>query len=285
MAVGPASAMAPPPMLALDGVETRRAYRAADPGPATALGLLADLRRQLVDAGFEVVFTCEARTCGGFDFRRAMPVLPMPDMYVDLGAYGYLAARRDGPEGASAPPTDLASVLVSQSATGAYAQLTLIAAAAEDPADPEPDAAAAAPNAVADASDPGPWTAEAVVAAFAASGRLVLEGTDFAPGSAAIVGAPAPRLRALAAYLTADRRRRVVLVGHSDWTGGVDANVALSRRRAASVAALLTGQLGVDRAQIRAEGAGPFAPRAANADAEGREANRRVEAVALPDAP
>jgi hypothetical protein len=34
------------------------------------------LRDQLTDAGFEVLFTCTDDACGGFDFRFATPVLP-----------------------------------------------------------------------------------------------------------------------------------------------------------------------------------------------------------------
>jgi OOP family OmpA-OmpF porin len=55
--------------------------------------------------------------------------------------------------------------------------------------------------------------------------------------------------------------------------------MAISRRRAESARALLTGRYGADPARVEAFGMGYFAPVASNATPEGREANRRVEAV------
>ena len=71
----------------------------------------------------------------------------------------------------------------------------------------------------------------------------------------------------------------VLLVGHTDAAGGLEANIALSRRRAASVVAHLVGELGVSRAQVSAEGVGYLVPRASNLTDQGRAENRRVEVV------
>lgn len=315
VAVGTATATAPPPVLGLAGPRRQIAYQAA-PGPAAALKLMDDLREQLVAADFRTVFSCADIGCGGFDFRRARPVLPMPAMYVDLSSFSYLAARKDGPGGRAAAPVALASILVSQSATTAFAQLTLIT---DPPAGPTAGATApvavpgagtasagstsrplprplpgatavapavppAAPAATTAAASPTvtDWTADAVAAAFAATGRLVLEGTDFATGSTTILGDPTPRVRALADWLTADPKRRVAVVGHSDWTGSVEANLKVSRARAAAVAQQLAS-LGVPAARIRVDGVGPLAPLAPNGDPAGLQANRRVEVVQLPD--
>ncbi|MBL9060507.1 MAG: OmpA family protein, partial [Mangrovicoccus sp.] len=145
----------------------------------------------------------------------------------------------------------------------------------------------AGPPATAPAAGPAPsgedWTADAVAAAFAATGRIVLEGTDFATGSTTILGGPTPRLQALADWLKADPKRRVAVVGHSDWTGSVEANLKVSRARAAAVAQQLAG-LGIPVARIRVDGVGPLAPLAPNGDPAGLQANRRVEVVQLPDA-
>ena len=75
---------------------------------------------------------------------------------------------------------------------------------------------------------------------------------------------------------------RVALVGHTDAQGSLDANIALSKRRAQAVADRLVAGHGVARAQLQAEGMGWLAPVATNLTPEGREANRRVEAVVLP---
>ena len=74
-----------------------------------------------------------------------------------------------------------------------------------------------------------------------------------------------------------------MLVGHTDTVGSLDANIALSRRRAEAVRARLVEAHGVDGARIDARGVGYLAPAVANDSDEGREANRRVEAVLLPE--
>ncbi len=311
VAVGPATATAPPPVLDLAGPRRQIAFR-APPGPSAALTLMQALTAQLDSAGFRTVFTCADIGCGGFDFRRARPILPMPAMYVDLRSFSYLAARKDGPDGRAAAPRALASILVSQSATAAFAQLTLITEAPAAPAagaapgrpvpraqsgspaaaiaTPAPAAVAPPPQAAPAPAGPvdaaGPvddWTQAAIAEAFAATGRIVLEGTTFATGSTTILGEPTPRVRALADWLKADGKRRVAVVGHSDWTGSVDGNLKVSRARAAAVAQQLQG-LGVPDRQLRVDGIGPLAPLASNGDPAGLQANRRVEVVQLPDA-
>lgn len=69
-------------------------------------------------------------------------------------------------------------------------------------------------------------------------------------------------------------------VGDTDNSGGLEANIALSKKRAQAVPrqALLQAQ-GVQDAQVTSEGVGPLAPRATNLTEEGRRKNRRVEAV------
>jgi OOP family OmpA-OmpF porin len=125
----------------MPGDRTRIAWRSAGV-PATAL--LETLSAQLAQAGFSEVFACETDRCGGFDFRLAQPVLPMPGMFVNLGDFRYLAVER------KTPPAQ-ASVLVSQTPGGAYAQLsvTLPASASPVAAAPGGQAMVAAPVAAA----------------------------------------------------------------------------------------------------------------------------------------
>jgi outer membrane protein OmpA-like peptidoglycan-associated protein len=76
----------------------------------------------------------------------------------------------------------------------------------------------------------------------------------------------------------------VVLVGHTDASGGLAANVALGAKRADAIRARLVAS-GVPTAQVSAEGAGYLAPRASNLTDEGRRLNRRVEVVLVPPPP
>ncbi len=79
--------------------------------------------------------------------------------------------------------------------------------------------------------------------------------------------------------LKADAKLRVYVVGHTDNVGGLAANVDLSKRRAASVAAELTAKYGIGADRLAAYGDGPYAPIASNDSEDGRAANRRVELV------
>lgn len=276
--VGPARPTSPPRMRMQDGERHRialiRAGESAD--------MLTDaLWAAWTEAGFDTLYTCSTDDCGGFDFRLALPVLPLPEMAVNLADFRYVVGARRSPPG-------LAALLVSAMAGQTHAQLTFIApAAAPAPAlviSSAPDSSAradvdAAPQARGEAG-----VAARVDADLDADGRAVLEDVDFAPGSTALDGTDSDALSALAAWLTSDPARRVAIVGHTDWTGTPEVNMAVSRARAAAVAAALEAR-GARSAQITVAGAGSLAPRAANTTPEGRAANRRVEAVRLPDRP
>lgn len=88
-------------------------------------------------------------------------------------------------------------------------------------------------------------------------------------------------LRAVAANLQRYPDTRVEVTGHTDSTGDAGYNRALSKRRADSVANVLTGA-GVSPARIATIGAGEDAPIATNLTPEGRAQNRRVEIVIRP---
>lgn len=83
-------------------------------------------------------------------------------------------------------------------------------------------------------------------------------------------------------FLQAYPLRRAVVEGFTDSTGGADHNLALSGRRAEAVRAALVGA-GVGAERIRTQGFGEQFPVAGNADAGGRQANRRVEIVLSDD--
>ena len=61
-------------------------------GQSTVLQILAPLRDQLEEQGYEVRLDCAARDCGGFGFRFGIEVVPAPDMMVDISRYHFLSA-------------------------------------------------------------------------------------------------------------------------------------------------------------------------------------------------
>ena len=118
-----------------------------------------------------------------------------------------------------------------------------------------------------------------LAAALQDNGSAVLEDLVFKSGSAELGPGPFETLVALAGFLKDDPARTVALVGHTDASGGLVGNTALSRARAASVRERLMAGYAVPAAQITAEGVGYLAPRATNQTEDGRAKNRRVEAI------
>jgi OOP family OmpA-OmpF porin len=119
-----------------------------------------------------------------------------------------------------------------------------------------------------------------VVAELERLGHVVLADLDFASGSASLGDGPVQSLDVIVAYLNANPTRQITFVGHTDATGSLEANIALSRRRAEAARAYVSAR-GVSNAQVAADGVGFLSPRATNLTVAGRETNRRVEAVLI----
>jgi outer membrane protein OmpA-like peptidoglycan-associated protein len=83
-------------------------------------------------------------------------------------------------------------------------------------------------------------------------------------------------LNSVALVLDRFNRTIVDVYGHTDSTGSANHNMALSQRRALSVATYLNGQ-GVDPRRFSIIGLGSTQPIASNATPDGRAQNRRVE--------
>jgi OmpA-OmpF porin, OOP family len=86
----------------------------------------------------------------------------------------------------------------------------------------------------------------------------------------------------LAMALREQSARKVLIEGHTDNVGSDETNQGLSERRAQAVQVALT-QRGVARDQTTAIGKGENFPVATNDDANGRQANRRVELIFTED--
>ncbi len=89
-------------------------------------------------------------------------------------------------------------------------------------------------------------------------------------------GAAVETLAKVADTLKAYPKTTIDVIGHADSTGAEGYNMALSQRRAGSVAAYLANQ-GVQSERIMASGRGESQPTASNDTPEGRALNRRVE--------
>ncbi|HHL20046.1 MAG TPA: OmpA family protein [Aliiroseovarius sp.] len=90
-------------------------------------------------------------------------------------------------------------------------------------------------------------------------------------------------LAALAQNLIDYPNSTIQVIGHTDNVGSAEYNLSLSRRRAASVAAILIAN-GVPASRIVTIGRGEDQPVASNLTGAGRQKNRRVEIVIVPNA-
>ncbi|GGM10175.1 membrane protein [Pseudooceanicola nanhaiensis] len=255
------------PVIRAEGRVSRRAWQIPAQG-LTTLQIIAPLRQQVRDAGFEPLLECADSECGGFDFRYAADVFDAPAMHVDLFDYRVLTARRGEGETAS-----YLMLLASKTSSAGYLQMVLVTPQSGDGLTAGPPGAA-------------PVTVDAgaglpLAERLEAQGHAALSDLDFATGSAKLTEGSYASLAALAAYLAGHPDRRVALVGHTDTEGSLDGNIALSRLRAQSVAERLVEKYGTAQGQLDAEGMGYLSPVASNLTPEGREANRRVEAVLL----
>ncbi|MGJ8622096.1 MAG: OmpA family protein [Yoonia sp.] len=254
------------PTRVIEGALTRQAWR-IDASFLTTLQLLRPLREQLRNDGYQVIFECQTEACGGFDFRFAIDTLAPPQMQINIGDFRYLAATRDGADG-----DEFLGLLVSRTAQAGFVQITHVSPASETGTEIATVAEPAAPPEGVQPDDPLPDQLETI-------GRAILKDLTFATGSAQLADGEYASLAALAEYLVMNRNRVVALVGHTDASGALDVNVALSKRRAASVLERLVTRYDIPRRQLEAEGVGYLAPLASNLTGQGRQANRRVEAV------
>ncbi|MGZ2259307.1 OmpA family protein [Roseobacter sp. A03A-229] len=254
------------PVRTLEGAVTRRAWRIGT-GGLTPLQVIAPLRAQIEALGYDIAFECDSAACGGFDFRFAVEVLPGPNMYVNIGAYRYLTALK----GTAEDPQEALTVLASVTAASAYVQVIHTAT----------DVTIRPPVAAPPVAAPEPETPTVAAPDLIRDGFVILSDLDFDLGTTALGPGPFASLESLAELMAARPEWRVALVGHTDTVGGLEPNIAVSRARAQAVRARLIEQYEIDPGRLDAEGMGYLAPIASNLTAEGRDQNRRVEAVLL----
>ncbi len=247
------------PVRTLEGRVEKRSWRVGV-GAGTTLQVLAPLRTQLQEAGYDILLDCAARTCGGFDFRFGTDVIPAPDMFVAVRDYRFLSATKGD---------QALSLLVSRQSPDAYIQIIRVS----------PGTQKTVPI-VTEAERPGP-SEQSFSDLLKSDGHAVLDGLAFKEGANTLQEEEVPALQALVDTLVTDPDLRVVLVGHTDNIGALEANIKLGKARAQAVRELLVGRYGIASDRVQAEGMGYLAPIRTNETAEGRDINRRVEVVTL----
>lgn len=213
----------------------------------------------LTDAGFEILFSCKNKECGGFDFSRAVHGGTMSGSDRDQR---YLAAKLTRPEG-----TAYVSLYIKKAyeiggakKNTVYADLHIV-----ETADME--------------SDKVTVDADAIGKGLDAEGHIAIYGIYFDSDSDKLKPESGQALGEIAKLLKARPDLHLLVVGHTDNQGKLDYNMDLSRRRAAAVVTSLTDQYGIDGARLTPAGVGFLAPVASNRGEAGRSLNRRVELV------
>jgi OOP family OmpA-OmpF porin len=102
---------------------------------------------------------------------------------------------------------------------------------------------------------------------------------EFATDSAEIKPTYYDEIDKVGEYMKKYPSTTAVIEGHTDNVGGYDYNMKLSQRRAESVVNYLTEKFGIESSRLSAKGYGPTRRIAYNTTPEGRQKNRRIDAV------
>jgi len=233
--------------------------------PATSITpaqAAAPIRQALRDAEFQITLDCMSNECGGFDYRVNTPIVSPPNMYVNLRDYLSITGTKGSDQ--------IINFLISKIGERIYIQERRVDPAADAPMTTSKITTIAQPKIATNMSDQ-----------FTQAGAVTLVGLDFTSGSTNLGEGPFTILSELADYLRQNPNTKIVLVGHSDAVGGLEGNIAISKQRAEAVRQRLISKYGIQKSRITAQGIAFLSPRASNQTPEGREQNRRVEAVVL----
>lgn len=122
--------------------------------------------------------------------------------------------------------------------------------------------------------------ADAIRKGLQHEGKVALYGLFFDTGKAEVKPESKPQLDEMGKLLSADKKVKVYIVGHTDNVGALESNLSLSQRRAQAVMDALAKGYGIETARMSARGVASLAPASSNLDEAGRARNRRVEMVA-----
>ena len=102
---------------------------------------------------------------------------------------------------------------------------------------------------------------------------------EFATNSAEIKPAYFGEINGVGEYMNKYPTTTAVIEGHTDNVGGHEENMRLSRQRAENVVNYLAEKFGIDRSRLSAKGYGSTRRIAYNNTPEGRQQNRRINAI------
>jgi OOP family OmpA-OmpF porin len=102
---------------------------------------------------------------------------------------------------------------------------------------------------------------------------------EFDTASADIRPEARDEIAKVAEYLKKNPTATAIIEGHTDNVGGYDYNMKLSNKRAENVVFYLIGNFGIEPPRLSARGYGSTRRVAYNNTPEGRQKNRRINAI------
>ena len=250
------------PTKKVSGPVRKRSWTSKD-NATTIDQFIETLLSQLDETSYNKLLDCHDVTCGSFDFRFQIDVLPAPYVYINLGNFRYVSLQFGA---------QYKTVLISKLANALWLQIIETAE--------ETEISNAAFVAISAKPDNGvPMMTGQVSERLRENGHSVLPDLEYDSGSSNLGAGPFKSLRELAEYLLTNPEVSVFLVGHTDNVGSLAANITLSKDRAKAVIDRLVEKYGVNPSQMSWDGVGYLSPIASNNTEKGRELNRRVEVV------
>jgi OmpA-OmpF porin, OOP family len=111
------------------------------------------------------------------------------------------------------------------------------------------------------------------------TGHVAIYGIYFDTNKSEVKPDSKPALEEIAKLMKQDSGLKLKVVGHTDMTGAMEANMKLSQARGEAVVQVLVSQYGIPESRLKGYGVGPLAPVATNDSEDGRAKNRRVKLV------
>lgn len=224
------------------------------PEGVSALEVFRNFESRALGANYEIVFSGGPDEIRDYTFKYDHPVEILRESAIGNGIRYFLAAKQ------AAGATSRVSLRVAPHAGGRGTTVGLIAAESARMAQRMVDAGQMALS-------------------LEETGRVALYGIYFDHDSAALTPESSPTLDEIAAFMNGQPEQNIIVVGHTDYVGGYEYNMDLSRRRARAVMNALVTDYGIAAGRLKSDGVGYLAPAATNRSEAGRALNRRVELV------
>lgn len=257
--------------LTLEGAVTRIWYESV--GPTTSTELLRNYQNALSASGYTVLY----------DSTKDNAIRATPGYLIRFGADPVKTTRTKYVfRGANEESARFTSMKLARPEGDVYVGITTVEWAAPDATYKTQRGAYAALEIVEIAGMQQQMvtvSAGDMAKAMTSTGRVALYGILFDTNKADIKPESKAALAEIDKLLKSDPTLKLRVVGHTDNQGGLESNIALSKRRAEAVDAALVAQYGIAASRLSAYGVADLAPVASNSTEEGRAKNRRVELV------